>query len=88
MKKGSECMNKYQREKKKRRKQLAALGITYYGQKKVFKLCKNDLAQVDQAIEGLKLYKQLEPTLKKIITQAWEGVKQWAKNIANIYKAQ
>lgn len=76
-------MNKYQREKRKRRKQLEALGVGYYGQKKVLRACKGDLDKVDQVIEGVKGLRNNTPSLikvlKRLVSAIWEGVKNYGK---------
>ncbi|MGH4125123.1 MAG: hypothetical protein ACREV6_19580 [Clostridium sp.] len=79
-------MNKYQREKKKRLKKMAALGIGYSQQKLMLR--SYNFEQIDQAIEQINLFKksplheQLLITFKKLsiaidsIFEKWNEVKR------------
>jgi len=58
-------MNRYQREKAKRRKKLSSLGIPYYNQKKFIKAFGNDLVKIDEAIVKVEELRK-KPWLSKI----------------------
>lgn len=76
-------MNKYQREKKKRMRKMAKLGLGHSTQKDIIR--NYNFEQIDQCIDQMNifkkspLYKQLEITFKKLSIAIPDILEKWNK---------